>query len=177
MRNILWFVGLLLVSTAVIAQIYTSDLLGSANSATISSMQSAIAGKADASSVPTAASTTPTIVADAGVIGASTAYARADHTHQSNVRKTTVSIAGGAGKATWTFSPAYGSGIVPICIATTITATNATVPYIVNISGTPTNASATIVVFKARATLANLLDSLFGAAENAVQVNVLCTPP
>lgn len=169
---------------AVGQAIYTKDILGQGSASSVSTLQSqvtalqtSVAAKADVSAIPAASNVAPNMDGTSSVIGASTLYARADHTHPSIVRKTTLTIAGGAGKATWTFSPAYGAGIVPLCLATVISTAGATVPYVVNIAGAPTNTAVTIVAFKSQATLASLLSTLFQVAENAVQVNVLCTTP
>lgn len=160
--------------------IYTSDMTGGPNAAAISALQTAIAGKADSSSLPVPASVAPAMDASSSVIGSSAQYARADHTHPTSVRKTTINIAGGAGKATWNFSPAYAVGIVPICVATPIVATNATQAFIPALSGSPTNTSVTVVVFRTQTQLLSILGvtvNVVATAPDAAQVELICTTP
>ena len=58
----------------------------------------------------------PPSVADTGAKGASSAFARADHTHASKARKVRVE-SGADGKITWVFDPPFADGVIPRVVA------------------------------------------------------------
>lgn len=88
--------------------------------------------------MPAPSSSTPPPVADVGALGATTPYARADHTHATNNRKGRIQTATD-GTVTVTFSPPFDVGIVPRCNALVETGVGVTDVLNAQVEGTPTN--------------------------------------
>jgi hypothetical protein len=114
--------------------------------------------------IPSPASAAPPGIGVSSALGTtSTQFARADHTHASSVQRKRVTTTSG-GTFTWTFSPAYDAGVVPVVTYGVENTTSATQPFVVNIMGTPTNTSVTFKVFQAQAsTLGGTLTAILGA--------------
>lgn len=92
--------------------------------------------------IPTAATSAPPAIMDSSLQGSVMRYAMENHTHASKVRKQIVSSVSTA-TYTWTYSSAFGSGVVPIVQGIVQDPSNTAVDsYNVQIIGTPTNTQA-----------------------------------
>lgn len=85
-----------------------------------------------------------------------------------------------SGALTWTFPVAYGAGVVPIITVTVEAASGNTIPYFVNLNGTPTNTAASIKVFRLAGVSLSILSlgtvSLLQSS-GAVYVHITATEP
>jgi hypothetical protein len=102
--------------------------------------------------VPQPASAMPSAINATGAVGGMTGdYARADHTHQSRLRKARLSTAAD-GSLTWVFTneagdPApFAAGVTPMIMAIAETADGVTDVVNVQVEGVPTNTQAKIRV-------------------------------
>src|SRR6187402_90215 len=101
-------------------------------------LNAALAGKADASAVPSPAQAPPPGVTDSGAQGNIQRYAMENHTHASKARKGIQPISA-SGLFTWTFPTAFGSGVVPSCNALAICPAGTTALVNVQQEGDATN--------------------------------------
>lgn len=116
-----------------------------------------ISGLALKTELPTPATTAPPPVSDSSAKGATaTQFAMSDHTHASKARKDRLQTAAD-GTLTWTYSTAFGSGVVPRICAVAETGVGATDVYNVQIVGTPTNVSAQVLVNRVQRSVAALI--------------------
>ncbi len=106
--------------------------------------------------VPQPATVAPPAVSDSGALGNSPRFAMENHTHPSKARKDRLQTAAD-GTLTWTYSTAFGSGVVPRICAVAETSAGNTDVYNVQIVGTPTNTSASILVNRVQKSVASLL--------------------
>jgi len=95
--------------------------------------------------IPTAGTTTPPVIQESGVIGADMQYARADHTHASNLRRGRQQCATD-GSLTWVFDPPFAPGVVPRINALAETGVGVTDVVNIQVEGTPTNTQAVLRV-------------------------------
>lgn len=115
---------------------------------------SALATKAE---IPTPATSTPPAVADTGTKGVtSNQFAMPDHTHASKARKDRLQTATN-GTLTWTYSTAFGAGVVPRISAIAETTGGTSDIYNVQIVGTPTNTSCQILCNRVQQSVAAVL--------------------
>lgn len=106
----------------------------------VSSLSSALAGKANASAVPTATSNMPMGIADVAAQGSDAMkFEPAGHVHPSKARKAIATVNTNVGTYTWTYPTAFGSGVVPRCSAIAQTSTGVLDLVNVQIEGDPTN--------------------------------------
>lgn len=113
-------------------------------------------------SMPTAASSAPPAVGDAGALGSAAAFARGDHTHASKVRKQRVT---GVNTATypWTYPSPFSNGVVPIVQAVAEDPANSTVDsYNIQVVGAPTATQAVIRIVRQTSGLFGLLLGAIG---------------
>jgi len=105
---------------------------------------------------PLPATSLPPAVADTSALGDDTGYyAMANHTHASKARKARIQCAAN-GTLTWTFSPPFANGVVPRIVAIAETAGGTDV-YNVQLTATPTNTTAQLLVNRVQQSVVALL--------------------
>lgn len=154
-------------------------------SARLSSAESAIGNKADASAIPQPATSAPPMIGDVNSKGTGTKYALEGHTHMSNVQAKRIQIVGSSGQATWTFATPFD--VAPVIDATAETPAGATYINVATVlEGSVSVTSATIVVQQVVKTvtlptlataLLGLVLTLFGFAPAGVYVNCFARRP
>lgn len=102
------------------------------------------------------ATSAPPSVNDSGAQGNILRYAMENHTHASKARKIRVQCASD-GTLTWTYSTAFGVGVVPIVVAVAEVASGVTDVINVQIVDTPTNVSCKLLVNRTQRSVAGLL--------------------
>jgi len=113
-------------------------------------------GKANTSAVPQPAASAPPAVADSSAPGTTPLqYAMADHTHASKARKARLQCAAN-GTLTWTYSTPFASGVVPRIVAIAETAGGTDVIN-VQLTATPTNTSASLIVNRVQQSVVALI--------------------
>lgn len=104
---------------------------------------------------PTASSATPQPVGIAAA-GVSADFSRADHVHASDTQRI-IATTNASGLYTWTFSPAFGAGVIPVIEAIAVGASASTDVINAQINGTPTNTSVQIRVTRTQVSVVALL--------------------
>lgn len=127
-------------------------------------------------------STAANLSISAATTSAAGSMSAADKTKLNTIaeeQRTIVTVAGGAGRVTWTYPSAYGSGIVPVIQAQAVKPTGATVSYNCAIYGDPTNTSCTIEVNTVNPTIIGILGSILVAqpAPNGTKVHIIAKSP
>lgn len=131
------------------------------------------------STMPTAASSVPPAVGDAGALGSAVAFARGDHTHASKVRKQRVTGINAATYA-WTYPVAFAAGVVPIVQAIAEDPSNsASDCYNIQVVGAPT---ATQTLFRIIRQTSGLFGLLLGAigfnsTPGTINLNLIALEP
>jgi hypothetical protein len=106
---------------------------------------------------PSPGDITPPAISSDGAVGLqSTAYARADHTHPSKLRRAKI-VTAADGTVTWTFSPPFDVGVVPCVLAIAETATGVTDVVNVQLEGVPTNTQAVLRVNRTQRSVVALI--------------------
>lgn len=106
---------------------------------------------------PIPGDTTPPAISDTGAVGVNpNAYARADHTHPSKLRRARMQCAAD-GSLTWTFDPPFDPGVVPRINAIAETGVGVTDVVNVQVEGTPTNTTAQLRVNRTQRSVAAVL--------------------
>jgi hypothetical protein len=129
--------------------------------------------------MPTAASSVPPAVGDAGALGSAAAFARGDHTHASKVRKQRVTGITAATYA-WTYPVAFAAGVVPIVQAIAEDPSNsASDCYNIQVVGAPT---ATQTLFRIIRQTSGLFGLLLGAigfnsTPGTINLNLIALEP
>ena len=107
--------------------------------------------------MPTAAQDAPPAVADSSAKGtALLEYALGNHTHASKSRKVRITT-GADGLYTWTFSPAFEEGVIPIVLAVAETASGVTDVINAQIEGAPSATTAKLRVTRTNRSTVALL--------------------
>ncbi len=109
---------------------------------------------------PSPATSAPPGVNDAGAQGNILRYAMENHTHASKARKQIITMGSASSTYNWTYPTAFGSGVVPICLAIVQVPNGTTDLFNVQVMGTPTNTGCT---FQINRVSAGLLALLLGA--------------
>ncbi len=128
-------------------------------------------------SIPTASTTAPPSVADAGAVGSMTSvYALANHTHGSKARKGRVLI-----PASGTLAVSFNQVFVntPVCATTAETTSGDTNVVNAQIDGTPTTTSMTLRITRTAVTNATLLglNILSVPTQVATYAHYICLEP
>lgn len=106
---------------------------------------------------PVPGENTPPAISDTGAVGSNPmAYARADHTHPSKLRRARMQSAID-GSLLWTFDPPFDAGVVPRVNAIAETGVGVTDVVNVQVEGTPTNTSCTLRVTRTQRSVVNLI--------------------
>lgn len=128
-------------------------------------------------------STTANLSISAATTSSAGSMSAADKTKLDTVaeeQRAVVTVAGGAGRVTWTYPAAYGSGIVPVVQAVAVKPTGSTtVSYNTAIWGDPTNTSVTIEVASINNSITGVL-ALIGIATpapNGTKVHIIAKAP
>lgn len=127
-------------------------------------------------------STAANISVSAATTSAAGSMSAADKTKLNSIaeeQRAIVTVAGGAGRVTWTFPAAYGSGVIPIIQAQAVKPTGATVSYNCAILGDPSNTSVTIEANTVNPTIIGILGSILVAqpAPNGTKVHIVAKAP
>lgn len=106
---------------------------------------------------PVPGDTVPPAISSDGALGSqSQAFARADHTHPSKLRRAKI-VTAADGTVTWTFSPPFDVGVVPCVLAIAETANGVTDVVNVQIEGVPTNTQAVLRVNRTQRSVVALI--------------------
>lgn len=133
--------------------------------------------------MPTAATTVPPPVAIDGAAGSGTAYARADHTHESRLQARRIQVTPDAnGRYVYVFPKAYPTGIIPIVTVTAETAAGLTYRNDASLmEGSTSNTQTTILITKLNQNvvtgLLNAVLPVFAPQTGVVWVNILSRAP
>lgn len=119
-------------------------------------VQALITSAVNALNIPQPAIAAPPGVADTGAAGNIARYALENHTHASKARKARVQSAAD-GTLTWTFSPPFGAGVVPIISAVAEAATGVADVINVQVVDTPTNTGCKLLVNRTQRSVVALL--------------------
>lgn len=132
-----------------------------------------VSGFAQKSDLPSPGTVAPPGVAVDGALGSGQQYALANHTHATSVQRARMSVSPAGQPVRWTFAKPYDAGVVPVVVCTAQSTAGATLPYVVNTVGDPTNTYADLIVFRAQTqTLGGTLVSIAGTT-----VNLFATAP
>lgn len=145
------------LSVVQVKALIDQALAAAATGVTQAQVNSTVSSAIGALAIPQPASAAPPAVADASAKGTQdTLYALANHTHASKVRKVRAQTAAD-GTLTWTFNPAFASGVVPIVIASAQAAPGVTDVINVQTIGDPTNTSCQLLVNRTQRSAVALL--------------------
>lgn len=123
-------------------------------------------------SIPVPGSAAPPAVSDASMMGTTSPYARADHTHASKVRKQRVT---GVNATTfvWTYPSPFSTGAIPIVQGIAEDPANSTIDsYNVQVVGAPTATQATFRIIRQTSGLFGLLAGAIGFNATPGNINL-----
>lgn len=144
------------LSAAEVQALIQQALSGISGGVTQSQVNNTVSSAISALSIPQPATAAPPSVADSSVLGTSSLYALANHTHASKVRKIRMQTAAD-GSLTWTFSPPFAAGVTPIVLAVAEAASGVTDVINAQVVDTPTNTGCKLLVNRTQRSAVALL--------------------
>lgn len=139
--------------------------------------------EAMAAAMPVAAVVAPPPVTIDSAVGAGTAYARADHTHESRLQARRIQVTPDAnGRYVYVFPKPYAVGVIPIPNATAETPTGVSYRHDVSIlENSTSNTQTTLVITRQNQSittgLLGAVLSIFSPVTSAVWVNIMSRAP